>query len=204
MSNNQNQVKTPATITPVQTVGTNGQIAPLTDMASPEIAGIYTAIGIIEARTKALSEAVAAGKDSESALLKYREKMTKERAASSLLDAMLKGHPELIEQEEKAIVEGTRKQVSVEILTLREQMRIISDRLNETATKYGAPVVTVKQRDGSRLGNVTTGNMDRIRELLESRGFVPQFILLDDNKHYEVRAGDHKGRHVSNIERDWV
>jgi hypothetical protein len=208
MSNQEKVVKVSAPTIPAP--GTVEAVEKLNDMVSEEIKGVYTALGVIEPRLKALNDAVKAGKDTEGKLEQYRKDVTAQRAASPMFDAMLKSHPEIIADEERKIAEASRKAVTAEIETLNVQVSAIASHLMSTRKKYGTEPVTVKKAGSSSMGTVTDGNKQEILDALAARGyFAVSFNPLGDGVHYQVSAqapsGKVKtGRYGAQIVSDWT
>lgn len=171
----------------------------------PEVTGIGTAVKQIEAVSPRLSAAIAAASSTEAELNAFRVRITgmKEGMEKSFL---VEHQAEL----EAKITDNSRKAVSDAIKELQMHMGTIATLAQQVQAKHGLPVVTVKRADkGTGLGNITSGNMDRLKALLTERGFSNiQVTMLDDSYHREISALSptgvpHTGRYTSNIERQW-
>ena len=191
---------------------TTAAVDALANMPTEEIRGIYTALSVVEPRLRALSDAVKAGTDTERALQKYREDLNKQRLASPMFDAMMKSHPELIAEQEKAITDGSRKAVTAEIETLSVQLSAIQAHLQNTRSKYGTAPVTVKTQ-GTRQANPGTLNMQNAvlaKQEVEQRGYSNVEIVEQPGfpGYHELRAVApdgtfRKGRYYAQILKDW-
>jgi Fe-S cluster assembly scaffold protein SufB len=188
----------------------NVPVVSTTAMDSDEIRGLYTSLNIVEPSVKRLNDAVKAGKETETALLRYREQITKDRATNKMFDEMLKAHPEYISAEESRIVEGSRKAVTAEIEALNGQIATIQSLLQQTRTKYGIAPVTVKQADKKATkgtaNRITEENMPALEEKLKARGFLPSFSPLGDGTFLcvDTAGSGRTGRYYRKIEEDWV
>jgi hypothetical protein len=170
--------------------------------AVPEVQGIDTAITGIQATESRLTAAIHAAGKVEADLATFRTAMTAKPAG--IEKEFLTAHQAELEAQ---ITGASRKAVSDALKEVQMHMTTISTLAQQIQSKHGLPVSTVKHADrGTGRGDITAGNMDALREMLQSRGINVQFELQDDNKHYHAYdpVSGRKSKYASNVRSDWT
>ena len=173
-----------------------------------EIVGITTALSGMASAEDRLNAAVISADGTEKKVIAFREELNK-KMSDPMFAMLLKAQPGLPAQMESEIADSSRKAVNDAIKEFNMHVGTVQTLTAQLKAKYGKVEATTKGSDSGKYGNVTTGNMDSIRDTLHSRGFTNvSFELLEDGKHYAVvgtnaDGRNHKGRHSSNVIRDW-
>ena len=173
-----------------------------------EIVGITTALSGMASAEERLNAAVISADGTEKKVIAFREELNK-KMADPMFAMLLKAQPGLPAQMENEIADSSRKAVNDAIKEFNMHVGTVQTLTAQLKAKYGKAEPTVKGSDSAKYGNITPGNMDSLRDTLHSRGFTNvAFDLLEDGKHYSVNATNpdgrsHKGRHSSNVVRDW-
>jgi hypothetical protein len=168
----------------------------------PEIVGIGTAIDQISAVAPRLTAAIQAEAKTESELTTFRTQMN--AMPTGIQKDFLVAHQSELEAQ---ITDASRKAVSDALKEVQVHMTTIAQLAATIQGKHGKPVQNVKNSDrGTGHGDITSGNMDALRELLLSRGIHVQYELQEDGKHYYAvdLASGRKSKYASNVRSDWV
>jgi hypothetical protein len=168
----------------------------------PEVTGISTAVDQIHAVEARLITAISAASQTEKELEAFRKSMNDMK--DGIQKSFLVAHQAELEAQ---IADASRKAVSDALNEVRTHVATVQTLAAQIQAKHGKPVVTVKHADrGTGRGDITSGNMDALRELLQSRGISVQFELQEDGKHYYAvdPASGRKSKYASNVRSDWV
>lgn len=170
----------------------------------PEVQGIVTATTGIEAIKERLLAAIDASGKAQAELEEFRKHvnaMPEKTAVEKMQKAFTVEHQAELEAQ---IADNGRKAVNAALQEVNVHIGAIQTHAMAIRAKYGKQENTVKKADrGTGRGDITTGNMDALRELLTSRGLVVSFELQDDSKHYTAVSGDRRSKYASNVRDDW-
>lgn len=194
MSNTEKQEK--STTTPVvSTVVTTPPI--------PEVVGMETALTGIDAAKVRLTTAINAVLQSEKEVEKFRAELN--AMPAGLNKSFLISHQGEIESEHS---QNTKRAVSDVLAEVKTHISSVQQLADQIQAKHGKPVETVATRDKKGTGgDITSGNMDNLRAVLNDRGFAGIEFHLQSNGKYEVNAVKaNKAYHTvyaSNVRADW-
>jgi hypothetical protein len=194
-----------------KTMSNTEKIPTTTTPPIPEIVGIDTSLTGIESAKNRLQSAIIAAVGNEKELEEFRKyvvAMPEKTAPEKLQKAFTVLHQAELEAQ---IADNSKKAVSDALSEVLMHIDTVKNLADQIQAKHGKPVPTVKESDKKPrdFGNITSSNMDNIRNILTDRGYSNvQFLLLEDSKHYEVtadKAGQHRhNRYTSNVTREWL